>query len=209
MYLTRFLLDPRDRVVRELVSNRYELHRTLLSAFPDTTREVIGLLYRLERPAQDELRPLELLAQTLIKPRWTGLAPARLPSLSIDVKEFQLNPGLGESYYFRLEGNPTVRRKEGDYAGKRVEHRTIEEQCEWLERKAGRHGFHLMSVESTDLGKVLSSKFEDSKKQVITHQSVLYQGIIEVTDPGLFLAAVEEGIGGAKGFGFGLLSLAK
>mgnify|MGYP000961131307 CR=1 FL=1 len=209
MYLTRFLLDPRDRVVRKLVSNRYELHRTLLSAFPDTPREVIRLLYRLERPAQDELRPLELLAQTLIKPQLPGLTPARVPSIAVDVKEFHLNPGLGESYYFRLEGNPTVRRKEGKYAGKRVEHRSMEEQCLWLERKAARHGFHLVSLESTDLGKVLSTKLNASKKQTITHQAVLYQGSLEVTDPDLFLGAVKGGIGGAKGFGFGLLSLSK
>jgi CRISPR system Cascade subunit CasE len=209
MYLTRFLLDPRDRLVRKVVSNRYELHRALLSAFPDLPREEIGLLYRLERSSQDEMRPLELLAQTQVNPHWSGLLTARLPTQSVEVKAFQLEPVVGEMFYFRLEGNPTIRRNEGDYAGKRVELRSMEEQSQWMERKASQHGFQLLSLESTDLGKVLSTKLEETQKHIITHQSVLYQGSLEVTDPGLFVKAIKGGIGGAKGFGFGLLSLAK
>jgi len=209
MYLTRFLLDPRDRLVRKVISNRYELHRALLSAFQDLPREEIGLLYRLERSSQDELRSLVLLAQTQVNPHWSGLFPARLPTLSVEVKTFQLEPVAGELFYFRLEGNPTIRRNQGEYSGKRVELRSLEEQSQWMERKAVQHGFHLLSLESTDLGKVISTKLEETKKQTITHQSVLYQGRLEVTDPDSFLAAVRGGVGGAKGFGFGLLSLSK
>jgi CRISPR system Cascade subunit CasE len=38
---------------------------------------------------------------------------------------------------------------------------------------------------------------------------VRYEGILQVTDCARFLAALAAGIGPAKGFGFGLLSVAK
>lgn len=38
--------------------------------------------------------------------------------------------------------------------------------------------------------------------------AVRFDGLLEVTDPGKFLETLRAGIGSAKGFGFGLLSLA-
>lgn len=209
MYLTRFLLDPRDRQARKELANRYELHRTLLSAFSDVPREEIGLLYRVELVSQEILRPIEVLVQTQIVPHWDTLDQAVHRALAVDVKEFNIDPKPGTAYYFRLEGNPTVRRITGAYSGKRVELRQLEEQSAWLGRKAARHGFGLLSLETTDRGKVISYKPGSEKRITITHQSVLYQGLLEVNDPDLFLDAVRSGIGGAKGFGFGLLSLAR
>jgi CRISPR system Cascade subunit CasE len=37
--------------------------------------------------------------------------------------------------------------------------------------------------------------------------AVRFEGLLEVTDPGLFLEMLQDGVGSAKGFGFGLLSL--
>jgi len=39
-------------------------------------------------------------------------------------------------------------------------------------------------------------------------RSVLYNGLLEVTDPDLFHRALIRGIGSGKAFGFGLLSVA-
>jgi CRISPR system Cascade subunit CasE len=39
--------------------------------------------------------------------------------------------------------------------------------------------------------------------------AVRYDGLLEVTDPVKFLETLRAGIGSAKGFGFGLLSLAR
>lgn len=209
MYLSCLLLDPRDRLVRKALSNRYELHRTLLSSFPELSREEIGLLYRVERSAMNELQPLQLLIQTQVAPRWQSLEPNRLPVLTEEVKEFHLTPKPGEMFYFRLEGNPTVRRNNGDYKGKRVELRTIEEQEQWLVNKATKHGFRVINLETNDLGKVVSQKTENAARHTITHQAVLFQGLLEVTGAAIFVDVVVNGIGAAKGFGFGLLSLAR
>jgi CRISPR system Cascade subunit CasE len=43
----------------------------------------------------------------------------------------------------------------------------------------------------------------------LTHFAVCFEGVIEVTEPDLMCRTVSAGIGPAKAFGFGLLSLAK
>ena len=43
----------------------------------------------------------------------------------------------------------------------------------------------------------------------LTHVAVRFDGLLEVTDPVKFLETLRAGIGSAKGFGFGLLSLAR
>jgi CRISPR system Cascade subunit CasE len=42
-----------------------------------------------------------------------------------------------------------------------------------------------------------------------THHAVLFEGTLTVTDPALFAEALASGFGAAKGFGFGLLSVAR
>lgn len=47
------------------------------------------------------------------------------------------------------------------------------------------------------------------KKQNIPHFGVRFDGLLCVTDPETLVEAVRQGIGPAKAFGFGLLSLAR
>jgi CRISPR-associated protein Cas6/Cse3/CasE subtype I-E len=65
----------------------------------------------------------------------------------------------------------------------------IDENCTTIQP-----GYVYVNKESTGQGQRLSS--------------VRYDGILTVTDPEQFQAAVVQGIGSAKGFGFGLLSVA-
>ena len=43
----------------------------------------------------------------------------------------------------------------------------------------------------------------------MTHQAVRFEGVLQVVDPVAFQQTLRCGIGSAKGFGFGLLSLAR
>jgi CRISPR system Cascade subunit CasE len=89
--------------------------------------------------------------------------------------------------------------------GKRQGIYTEIDQLAWLYRKADTGGFRVMDAQ------VVS----DDKQRAITkdrHETVfaavLFTGVLEVTDCDLFMATLESGIGSAKGFGFGLLSIA-
>lgn len=134
---------------------------------------------------------------------------------------------------FRLRANPSKRlhrrstdadgnRVDAHAIGKRVEIRSPEQQHQWLVRQGAHHGFELVQVRAQpdteapvfDVadkpeGKAIARK-PDGKNNVITitHAAVLFEGFLRVRNACDLVDALLNGIGPAKAFGFGLLSLA-
>ncbi|WP_428939780.1 type I-E CRISPR-associated protein Cas6/Cse3/CasE [Fontivita pretiosa] len=80
---------------------------------------------------------------------------------------------------------------------------------QWLQARAKRAGFKLVDdkLRISRVGYVYIRKGSpDDKSQRL--RSVLYEGLLEVTDRDRFWRALQSGIGPAKAFGFGLLSIA-
>lgn len=74
----------------------------------------------------------------------------------------------------------------------------------WLEKKAENNGFKVLSV--------IADGYQQHhfKKRGIKISTLDFQGVLEVTEPELFIReALYKGIGPAKAFGCGLLSLAR
>lgn len=209
MFLSKLLLDPQNRQVQKEIANRYELHRTLTSQFPNQNREAIGLLYRVELPVGQVYQPISLLIQTQLEPDWGVLEQKGMLLETPQVKQFEIAFHGGQRFYFRLHGNPTIRRKQPDDKTKRVGLYSEEEQEEWINRKANFSGFSLSDLRITDLGLVESLKKKDGHTFTISHLAVQFDGLLQVNDPSLFTGSLTNGIGSAKAFGFGLLSLAK
>jgi CRISPR system Cascade subunit CasE len=209
MYLSQLLLDPASRRVQSELSNRYELHRTLTAQFPSNLRRDINLLYRLEIPEQQVYQPITLLVQTIVVPDWSKLSGSGLLMDSPQVKTFDPDLPTGANYYFRLLANPTMRTKQPDGKSKRVGLYTTEGQIEWLQRKAQQGGFSVKSMNLSDLGMVDSIKKKNNQKHHIQHFAVQFDGLLSVANPQMFKKTLVKGIGSAKAFGFGLLSLAK
>lgn len=127
------------------------------------------------------------------------------------VKPFDLRPVAGQTLSFRLRANPTKRLSAGKgNTGKRVGIYKEDEQLAWLARKGEQHGFHVLQAQVSHDDKIKDA--DAIHRDDVTHKlellSVQFDGILQVTDPGKLVAAVEAGIGSGKGFGFGLLSLA-
>ncbi len=136
---------------------------------------------------------------------------------------------------FRLRANPTKRLWVGDAEkppapgkhgtlekGKRVALLKEAERSAWLERKAEAAGFRLCYVPSSAGAEVPAvdvrpddtlqgwrARDGQEQRDRLTFGSVLFEGVLEVTDIERFRRAVREGIGSAKAYGFGLLSLAR
>ena len=128
------------------------------------------------------------------------------------------------------DGITDHRKKERRYA-----HQTRLAQGDWLARKGEQHGFSLFPVPAGadwldpfaetersadesrfDVRIVPLERLQGAKPgegtdsgHRLQHYGVDFDGVLSVTDPALFAAAVAGGIGPAKGFGFGLLSLAR
>ncbi len=228
MILSRLTLNPRSREAVRHLADGQELHRTILSAFPDgapgAARQLFGILFRVEyrRGA-----PPALLIQSHKHPDWSALPRDYLfaPPESKDVSEAWQKITGGAEFRFRLRANPTrkIDTKTGPEGirrhGKRVELRTEQEQLDWLRRKASEGGFEIVSVRTaaeipdvrvSDEGKVGGYRNVGSgnDKRRLTFASVLFEGKLRVTDAEKFRASLEHGLGSAKAYGFGLLSVA-
>jgi CRISPR system Cascade subunit CasE len=225
MYLSRLLLNPRSRAVLRDLADCQDLHRTIMSAYPqilgDNAREQLGVLYRLE--ADRRRNHLVLYVQSWEMPDWS-----RLPSGYLDHCRGLKNPAcrpVGDTYQklkvgdilsFRLKANPT--RKIGsaglDKKSRRVDLRREEDQREWLDRKGEQGGFEVLGVMVQ--GSVKETGRQNGQrngnfagKTSVTLVAVNFEGRLRITDAEKFYHhSLARGIGPGKAYGMGLLSLA-
>lgn len=213
MYLSQLILNPRSRQVRSEVSQPYEMHRTLLKAFPDQAQGGPGrVLFRLESQDSPAQARLKLLVQSDREPDWRCLIekPDYLAQ-SPDFKQFEPAFQPGQRLHFRLRANPTVKRMfPGVDKSKRIGLYKEEEQRDWLARKGEEGGFALLGVTVIAEGKVGGKIYRsEEESHSLNLLAVRFEGLLQVTDPAKFLEMVQQGIGSGKGLGFGLLSLAR
>ena len=211
MYLTKLILNPHNRQVQREVGNPYQLHRTLMQGFPATLPDEERVLYRLE--AQSNTGELALLVQSITQPDWSPLEKAgqghyllRSPE---PPKQFQPDLPVGAHLYFRLRANPTLKkRREDDKNSNRVPLVHEEEQQEWLQRKGELHGFHVIHSQISGDDKLTDWIRRDEESHRLQIYTVQFDGLLQVFDGVLFAQALATGIGPARAFGCGLLSIA-
>lgn len=202
MFLSKLTLtnNPAARQVHRDLASAYEMHRTVMQAFPD--RDVGGpgrVLFRVEPNPRGQ--PPVVLVQSDKRPDWSVLEQRDdyLAVSPVPCKAFDLELTAGQLLQFRLRANPVVRRD-----GKRHGLYNEAEQYAWLTRKGEAGGF-----EPADIHIARSETLETrTPKGLHRHFLVDFEGILRVTDPKALAETVAAGIGPAKGYGFGLLSVA-
>lgn len=224
LYLSRLILEPRRRDVQRDLADCHDMHRRILSAFPDDAsivdaRERFGVLYRVEQTRDGGVC---VLVQSRQPPMWLRLPQGYLaqPVAMKDIGALYEHVRPGTELRFRLRANPVKRISDRDttqderWRGKRVDLRSEEAQLSWLRRKSAGAGFALLSVgarpEVDDAHVAVRSVLHGFRRETkqMTFRSVIFEGRLRVTDATTFLHALEHGIGPAKAFGFGLLSIA-
>lgn len=233
MFLSKLAVNPRDRQARFDLARPYELHRTILTrGFDGVAKAEIGrVLHRVDTD-RDGANPV-ILVQSDREPHW-ALPPGYLRSPS-EHKRFDLEVTAEQRLRFRLRANPTKRvheratsRPEGPveakWAGKRVGLLREEDQLRWLLHKGDKGGFRIPGhwVDAEDAETAAPIRLPNFRVDVIpegnarhgkpgfdgTLVAVRYEGVLVVTDPDAFRRTVATGVGSAKGYGFGLLSIA-
>src|SRR5271157_2940470 len=151
MYLSKLTLNPRSRQVQVELSNPYEMHRTLMSAFPAELAGKERLLYLLETSRKPPY--LVILLQSRLTPDWSTLEHKDYLLQPAQTKSIEPQIQAGQMLAFRLTANPTKRLKSAakDVPGKRVSLYHPEEQQDWLNRKALQNGFSVLNVQVTSL----------------------------------------------------------
>jgi CRISPR system Cascade subunit CasE len=216
MYLSRLLLNPRSRQVQRDTADPYQLHRTIMKAFVEK-RDDAGVLHRLD--IYPDSGTAVLLVQSSCPPDWTALAEgdyllppdpfSGLPNPA--VKQINLLLRRGQRLRFRLRANPTVKKARRDEKGERRNSNRVPlvheaQQVEWLQKRAQAHGFCLLHLEIGHAQALRGHKGDDGR--LIKLYTVQYDGRLQITDPTQFQEALAKGIGPARAFGCGLLSLA-
>ena len=200
----------------------------------EAARRAFGVLYRLD--GDRRTGRLVLYVQSRVAPDWTRLPADYLlpPSDGLPnpackaVDEQYARLRAGDVLAFRLCANPTKRvfRQTGPdgkrWDGKRVELRREADQIAWLHRKAAEGGFEVLAVRAepevpdvrvVPAGKVLGWRRDGGGEAVesarrLTFYSVVFEGRLRIVDAERFRATLASGIGPAKAYGFGLLTLA-
>jgi CRISPR system Cascade subunit CasE len=212
--LSRLTLNPRHRQAQSDLRNPYDLHRTLTFAWADEGEplpQTERVLWRL-----DTEQPPTLLVQSVGAPDW-GRLMARHPGYLETFKVTELGAARLDAvsrpegrYRFRLRANPTVtKRPEGDGPAreqkpKRYGLYSAEAQAQWLVAQGERCGFLPERFEIT-----YSERFRARKGNGhVILSAATFEGELRVMDSARLQAALRDGLGHAKAFGLGLLSLA-
>lgn len=207
IYLSQLILNPASHMVQSERRNPYELHRTLMRGFCGS-REEANVLHHLDFNTYSGV--ITLLVQSTAAPNWQPLTQIGQGQYLLASPQWKaIEPDLqnGRTFSFRLRANPTIKKVRRNENGQRRNSNRVplvheDKQLAWLEEKAKQSGFCLLDAhinpeeKQTDYGKRL------------TLFTVQFTGRLRITDPAAFQQSLIKGIGPAKAFGCGLLSLA-
>ena len=111
MYLSRLLLNPRNRDTMRWLADCHQLHRVIMAGFPhveaETARQDLGVLFRVETPAPDG--SVAVLVQSRAEPHWRLESRAAHTDPAVSLDGLLAGIAAGRRYRFRLRANPTRR----------------------------------------------------------------------------------------------------
>lgn len=216
MWLTR--MHVQAQVARnERITDGYAWHKRTWDCFPeapDATRDFLSRVDQLEGAFR-----IWLLSQTKpVRPSWCMIE-------DFELKEIAPTFFNHRYYAFDLRANPTkklvVRDAHGQRRrqGKRISLVKPDELRAWLVRKGearcldsatGRPvpgGFRIRENHPLEISPMQENMFR-KEEHAGWHGGVQFRGVLEVTRKEHFVETYQNGLGSAKGFGFGLLLLA-
>lgn len=216
MYLTQMPLNPARRGSKFLLTSPHSMHAAVMAAFPPevSNQTTDGrILWRVDRNQHDLL----LFIASPAKPDLTHVVEqAGWPTTSTwqtrDYDPFLGALTVGQSFSFRLTANPVRQTRDPKHAGKRLGHVTAFQQRDWLLDRAENHGFHIVPGVEGEPQVVISNRLireftRDGQK--VTLSTAQFDGRLEVTNAEQLRRALANGIGRAKGYGCGLLTLSR
>lgn len=226
-WLARLEIDAETVFKEGLAKDIYSWHKMLWECCPDDSDAKRDFLTRIDQ--------LEGAYRLWIMAKRKPVCPKWCPSECFALKEISPSFFTHRFYAFDLKVNPVKREliprnTDGSVVlndtgkrkrGKRIPIVKQDELRAWLLRKAEVRcndqisggiipgGFRIIeSVERPlDISPVVENHFR-KKEHSAYHSGVQFRGVLEVTDRENFIKTYYSGIGGAKGFGFGLLLLA-
>ena len=220
MFITRFVINPQRRGARKLLTSPQAMHAAVLSGFADPTQTAEGrVLWRVDRiekqtalyivsPQQPDLTHLVEQAGWPTTEAWESRPYDRFLS--------QIE--AGQRWGFRLVANPVraVREPGSRQRGAVRAHVTVGQQEQWLLDRSVNAGFEISPWDPEHLAEgfqfaVTERKTLEFKRQssTVTLSTARFDGFLTVVDSEVFRRTLTNGIGRAKGYGCGLMTIAR
>ncbi|NEG89752.1 type I-E CRISPR-associated protein Cas6/Cse3/CasE [Bifidobacterium aerophilum] len=211
---TRIMVDPHSRHARWAMTSLERQHAIISRSLDPDHAGDRRSLWRLDKGRNGTPSRLYIVSDAVpdIRVLHDELDVGANDMASCAYEPFLDRLRIGQEWGFRLRANPTksIVSAERGRRGRRVGICRIDEQLQWLERKSRECGFH-MPINRLELPEVMvrDSRAVDFMRQgsTVTLTSAVYDGVLAVDDPELLRGALLNGIGRAKGYGFGLLTL--
>jgi CRISPR system Cascade subunit CasE len=136
---------------------------------------------------------------------------------TIEYDGFLNNIADGQIWRFRLMANPTHSisdMSQYESRGKVMAHMTVDQQKKWLIDRSQKLGFIIENASQDIKEPALEIRQNEVKRfshgnEHITFNAVTFEGILRVDDRELLVSSMKKGIGRAKGYGCGLLTVAR
>ncbi|MDR3349341.1 MAG: type I-E CRISPR-associated protein Cas6/Cse3/CasE [Acidaminococcales bacterium] len=230
MYISRIELNCRRRETGYLLASPQRLHAALAGSFPaDGADGKKRMLWRIDKLGS----ALYIITQSQQKPDFThivekcGWPGAKQQWLTKEYGPFLERLQTGQAWQFRLRANPvrSLLRTEAGKGDERAKARgqlsalaDAEKQKKWLCEKGLRHGFYFLTKKDEPQNiEVVQKEIKEfyrfdpaaNERKTVTINMVTFEGILLIAEREKFTAAMLNGIGRAKAYGCGLLTLAR
>ena len=232
MHLTRFRLNTARSGARRLLSSPQTMHAAVMSSFPDalpSDTSTSRVLWRVDRNARAEVF-LCIVSPTA--PDLTHMAeqagwPTAPTWQTHDYAPFLARLTKGDTWAFRLTANPvhSIRRKDGEPT-KPTAHITPRHQMGWLLQRQEAAGFRILEKppeqrrlpegdeyeltvhDRRDRSFSKADQENTRKKHHVSLVTATFDGRLGVGDPEALRRTLTTGLGRAKAYGCGLMTLA-
>lgn len=115
----------------------------------------------------------------------------------------------GQTWRFRLKANPVRSvKQEGEKRGKPMAHVTPQQQKQWLLERAEKAGFVLLPDEF-EVMNTQWMRFYKAGGKLVSLRTASFEGVLRISDPAALCDTLTQGLGRAKAYGCGLLTLAR
>ncbi|MEV4251599.1 type I-E CRISPR-associated protein Cas6/Cse3/CasE [Spirillospora sp. NPDC049652] len=206
LWITQIVPNLRERVVLSELNDAVKLHRRVMALFPEelgpAPRQRAAVLFRLEETPEGSV----VLAQSALKPDITQLPADYGTALAKPLTPLLNRLSSGVNVHYRIIANATRKLGKNTTAGRPKEVVPLygAEADQWWARQAENIGLALHTVHSSQL----SNATGRHRHGRLTHARTRFDGTATVTDPAALTHHIQIGIGRAKAFGCGLLTIA-
>lgn len=217
MHLSRVVLNPVRRGARRLLGSPQVMHAAVLASFPDPAGGAGGrVLWRVDGETPHR-RSLYVVSPS--QPDFTHLVEqAGWPTTQTwDTTPYELfleQLAPEQTWHFRLTANPVrkTRVRASDLDTRLVGHVTVKHQERWLLDRAEQLGVTFPDGPHGQGGAAVTRRGTlrfRRENQWVTLTVATYEGHLSVVDADRLRSALVRGVGRAKAYGCGLLTLAR